>query len=289
MTAPSCIVCGSPLRFWFARFDRAVWRCPRCGHIQVPAGIARSESGRSVYEGERSVFEIDGNEDYYLDEGTEAAARDKLAFVRRFHPGSGRMLDVGASFGHFLAAAAGEFEAYGIELNEAAVAWSLRQFGVRNAVGSLYEIPASLPASFDVITLWDVIEHLDDPSRALGICRERLNPGGWIFLSTPDAGAWTARALGRRWYYQDPVQHINLFSKANLKRVLNDRGLVPKSITYFGRSYRIRYILNRLRYLAGQRFPGRLIGMLQHVPEAVARSHISIKLWDVMGIAAQRE
>ena len=79
------------------------------------------------------------------------------------------------------------------------------------------------------------------------------------------------------------MQHINLFSKANLKRVLNDCGLVPKSVTYFGRSYRIRYILNRLRYLAGRRFPGRLIGMLQHVPEAVARSHISIKLWDVMG------
>ncbi len=283
------MVCGASLRFWFARLERTVCRCPRCGHIQVPAGVARLESGRTVYEGERSVFEIDGNDEYYLDEGTQWAARDKLAFVRRFCPGPGRLLDVGASFGHFLAEARAGFEPYGIELNARAVAWSVSQFGVRNEVASLYDLPAGLPSAFDAITMWDVIEHLDDPRRALAACRDRLAPGGWIFLSTPDAGALTARGLGKRWYYQDPVQHINLFSRRNLQRVLNDSGLVPRSSTYFGRTYRIRYIANRLRYLAGTGMTGRLLAILRHMPEGIARGHVTIKLWDVMGIAAQRD
>ncbi len=289
MTVAACIVCGGGLRFWFARQERVVARCPRCGHIQVPAGVARSEGGRTIYEGERSVFEVDGNDEYYLDEGTQSAARDKLAFVRRSCPGPGRLLDIGASFGHFLAEARAGFEAYGVELNARAVAWSVSRFGVRNEVASVYDLPPGLPRTFQAITMWDVIEHLDDPHRALAVCRERLAPDGWIFVSTPDAGAWTARGLGKRWYYMDPVQHINLFSRKNLLRVLNDNGLVPRSSVYFGRSYRVRYIASRLRYLAGHGTAGRLFAMLSHIPEAVARRHITIKMWDVMGIAAQRE
>jgi 2-polyprenyl-3-methyl-5-hydroxy-6-metoxy-1,4-benzoquinol methylase len=287
--AAPCVVCGGDLGFWFARHQRVVCRCARCGHIQVPAGVACSEDGRSIYEAEHSVFESDGNDEYYLDEGTESAARGKLAFVRQFCPGGGRLLDVGASYGHFLAAAGSAFEAYGIELNAGAVRWSINRFGVRNEVASLYELPDRLPASFDVITLWDVIEHLDDPSRALAACRERLTPGGWIFLSTPDAGALTARVLGKRWYYQDPVQHVNLFSNANLQRVLKRSGFVPRSSRHFGRSYRVRYIVNRLRYLAGDGVAGRVLAGLRHMPEAVAQGHLTIKLWDVMGIAAQRK
>lgn len=283
-----CGICGGGLRFWFARFDREVFRCPQCGHIQVPAGVAVAAGGRSIYESEQSVFEIDGNDEYYLDEGTESAARGKMAFVRRSCPGPGRLLDVGASFGHFLAQARTGFEAYGIELNARAVAWSVSEFGVRNEVASLYALPAALPRTFHAITMWDVIEHLDNPRRALTACHERLAPGGWIFLSTPDAGSLMGRGLGRRWYYQDPVQHINLFSRRNLLRVLGETGFVPRVHTYFARRYRIRYIVNRLRYLAGDGLAGRLLATLAHMPDGVAQAHVTIKLWDVMGIAAQR-
>ena len=251
--------------------------------------MARSAGGRSIYESDQSVFEIDGNDEYYLDEGTASAARDKLEFVRRLCPGPGRLLDVGASYGHFLAQAQARFETYGIELNARAVAWSVDQFGVRNAVASLYALPPALPRPYDVITMWDVIEHLDDPRRALATCREHLAPGGWMFLSTPDAGSLMARALGRRWYYQDPLQHINLFSRRNLLRVLRDGGFLPASTTYFGRRYRVRYIVNRLRYLAGDGAAGRLFGAMTHMPARVAAGHVTIKLWDVMGMAARRE
>jgi SAM-dependent methyltransferase len=254
----------------------------------VPAGVAVAKDGRSIYEGEDSVFETDGNDEYYLDEGTESAARAKLRFTTRFCPGPGRLLDVGASFGHFLAQAQAQFEAYGIELNARAVAWSIDRFGVRNEVASLYELPPDLPRAFQAITMWDVIEHLDDPHRALAACRDRLAPGGWLFLSTPDAGSLIARALGKRWYYQDPLQHINLFSRRNLRRVLRDSGFVPEASTYFGRRYRVSYIVNRLRYLAGHGAAGRLLRVGSRMPSRLAAGHVAIKLWDVMGIAARR-
>ena len=102
------------------------------------------------------------------------------------------------------------------------------------------------------MTAWDVIEHLDDPRRALAECRRNLEPGGWIFLSTPDAGSIVGRIMGHRWHYQDPVQHINLLSRYNLDRLLRESGFRVAGHITFGRSYRVSYIVSRLIFLLEQ-------------------------------------
>ena len=254
----------------------------------MPAGVARLANGASIYEAEHAVvFEADGNVDYYLDEGTTLAAEAKAQFVGRFVSQRATLLDVGASFGHFLAATSGRFDALGVELNPTAVEWSRREFGVRNFIGSVYSLPPDLPHSFDVITAWDVIEHLDEPRRALAACRAHLKPGGWLFLSTPDAGAIIARAMGARWYYQDPVQHVNLFTRRNLARLLEESGFKVEGCTYFGRQYRVRYVVNRIAYLVNSHPVRHIVKLLQKLPEAALQSSVTIKMWDVMGLVAR--
>jgi SAM-dependent methyltransferase len=284
----ACVVCHGNLVPWFEKIGRSVYRCPTCRHIQVPAGVVCLADGTSIYEAAHSeVFEGHGNIDYYLDEGTALAAQVKLEFVQAFAPPGGTLLDVGASFGHFLATAGRAFRAVGVELNPTAVAWSRRELRVENFVGSLYALPPEVTPPFDVISAWDVIEHLDDPRGALAFLRTYLKPGGWLFLSTPDAGAWTARVLGSSWYYQDPVQHVNLFSRANLVRLLRESGFEIAGSRCFGRRYRVRYVVNRLAYLAGDHPARHLVGLLKRLPERVLRSSVNIKLGDVMGLAAQ--
>ena len=90
--------------------------------------------------------------------------------------------------------------------------------------GDVRMVGSDFLSKYDVICLLDVIEHLDDPRRALRECRSHIMTGGWIFLSTPDTGSLVARAMGRRWHYQDPVQHINLLSRRNLDRLLLESG-----------------------------------------------------------------
>ena len=285
---PSCVVCNGHLARWFERNGRAVYRCPACRHIQVPAGVVRLADGSSIYEVAHSeFFEGHGNADYYLDEGNELAAQAKLDFVRAFAATGGALLDVGASYGHFLHAAGAAYRAVGVELNPTAVDWGRRKFHVQNFVGSLYTLPADVESPFDVITAWDVIEHLDDPRRALAVLRGYLKPGGWLFLSTPDAGALTARLMGSAWYYQDPVQHVNLFSRANLLRLLREAGFTTEGTRTFGRRYRLRYVVNRLDYLAREHPLRQLVRPLHLLPERVLRSSVSIKFGDVVGVAAR--
>ncbi len=245
--------------------------------------MTRTGDGRSIYEAGSDLFDSDENRQYYLDDENQNVARDKVAFVRRFC-GGGALIDVGANYGYFLAAAGTVFDAWGLEPNADAVEASRQWFGVRNVLG-VVEAPApALPATVDLVTCWDVIEHLEDPATALAAIRGRLRPGGWLFLSTPDAGSIVARLMGRRWHYLDPVQHLHLFSRKRLAMLLGRLGFDVIDVCSFGRSYRLDYVLKRLGYL------GLLPGghrLSRALPAGIAGRRVYIGLGDVVMVAAR--
>jgi len=245
------------------------------------------DHGASVYDGRNSIFFTAGNDAYYLDETNLWAGQEKLRWLHKYLPAGSRLLDVGASFGHFLHAAHDCYQAEGIELSPAAVAWSREHFGVRNRVGSVYDLPLDR-ADFDAVTCWDVIEHVPDPWLALGRMAGVLKPAGWLFLSTPDAGSLAAKVLGRRWHYLDPVQHLFLFNRANLAASLRSAGLEIVGMRTFGRRYRLRYVCDRLAQLhaggpiawtaaAGRKLLAPILGCT-----------VPIGLGDVMAVVARK-
>lgn len=180
------------------------------------------------------------------------------------------------------------FDASGFEVSPDAVRFSQQSFGVSNCVGSVYDWPSSAPAAADVISCWDVIEHVDDPAAALRAMAAHLKPGGWLFLSTPDAGSLVARALGRRWHYLDPLQHINLFSRANLSRLIAAAGLEVRHCRSFGRQYRVSYVLDRLAYLHRRGAVARVLPALTRLCAPARNLRVPIRLGDVMGVAARK-
>jgi 2-polyprenyl-3-methyl-5-hydroxy-6-metoxy-1,4-benzoquinol methylase len=287
--AARCLLCGGGLKPWFARDQRHYERCRDCGLIVVPEGLALDSEGRSIYESqEASIFEADGNEGYYFDDQTNLLnCRRKLAFVERRLARGSRLLDAGANFGHFLKAAEAVYQASGFELSQAAVEWSRGHFGVRNEPGSIYS-PPSAGAPWDAITSWDVIEHLADPRSALLRLRELLKPGGWLFLSTPDASSLVARAMGRRWHYLDAVQHVTVFSRATLSELLRQTGFETVASAALGHSYRIRYVLDRLCYLHPSGGLGFAVRAARAAARPLAGRSIYLQLGDVVAVAARR-
>jgi len=113
-------------------------------------------------------------------------------------PGS-RLLDVGCAGGAFLVAArdAG-YDVVGVEPSHWMAAFGRRTYGldIRDKILTEGMFPEH---SFDVITLWDVIEHLPDPRATLELIRSLLKPGGYLFVNYPDIGSFAARLLGKRW------------------------------------------------------------------------------------------
>ena len=140
------------------------------------------------------------------------------------------MLDVGCSTGVFLRAArdAG-WQVTGMDLSENAVAFN-RDGGLDAHVATLEQHPLQ-PASFDLVTLFDSIEHMPSPSRALRAAHALLRPGGLMMLTTPNIAGWlpalTYRMFARRfgrWDHPGPPGHIFQFSPTTLARALEAAG-----------------------------------------------------------------
>ncbi len=151
----------------------------------------------------------------------------------------GRVLDVGSSSGYLAGPLAERGNTVvGLELDpEAALA--AEAFCERVLVGDVETMELALePASFDVVLLGDVIEHLRDPIAALARLRPLLRPGGRLVLSTPNVANWAIRLslLAGRWRYTDrgilDRSHTHLFTRATLAETIERAGYRVVRIDY---------------------------------------------------------
>ncbi|MEQ1731314.1 MAG: class I SAM-dependent methyltransferase [Vicinamibacterales bacterium] len=226
--------------------------------------------------------------DYYQDDSAVDAARDKLRWVATCVAPGGRLLDVGANVGIFAREAAASYDALGIEPGRRTVEWGRMHLGAPLEVGTIDQSRADFRGRFNAITLFDVIEHLAEPRRALEQCRDYLAPGGHLFITTPDSGSVMARLLGSQWYYIDMLEHVSLFNRTNLGRLLRETGLAPVAFRTIGRQYRLSYIERRLRELSRDT-PMLSVAHLLALPlRWASEGRVRLNLGDVMGVTIKR-
>jgi SAM-dependent methyltransferase len=216
--------------------DRLV-RCRRCG-LQYVNPRLRGDLILSSYS--------EGEDPTYV---SQLAARERtfdaaLIEIERLAGRRGRLLDIGTAAGAFVAAAARRgWDAEGCEPNRWLGEWGARHYGIRIRQGSVFDHDYA-PGSFDVVTLWDVIEHTPDPRAVLERCRELLKPGGLLVVNYPDIGSWIARALGRRWLFLTSV-HLWYFDRTTVARLLQSVGFEVRAIRPHYQRLELDYILQR--------------------------------------------
>ncbi len=257
-----CRACGAPGRAEFVKRGFVIASCAACGCHFVPDPVSDPARYDEAY------FAGDGDCGYggYLQDRPLILAN--FARRARWIAGLGagaRVLDVGAAYGFFVAAARNEgFDAIGLEPVPACAAFAARELGVEVRTGLIEAAPLE-PESFDVVTLFDVIEHLADPAVALRRIRALLAPDGLLVIETGDLGGLLRRVVGSGWYYYDPPQHLTYFSVASLGHLLHATGFAaPSSVGHLGREVSARNFFHQLGRALG--------GPLGAASLAVARS-----------------
>jgi SAM-dependent methyltransferase len=132
----------------------------------------------------------------------------------------GRLLDIGCSTGLFinLLRQTGTWEVRGIEPSEYAVKIARENYKLDVYNGSLSD--ANYPtAYFDVVTLWDVLEHLPDPSGTLEEISRITKPQGHLVIRVPNYDSLDAKIFGAEWAGLDLPRHYYVFSKNNIHRI----------------------------------------------------------------------
>lgn len=136
---------------------------------------------------------------------------------------SGRVLDVGCASGYFLEEAREQgWDGWGVEYSPFAAGIAREKFGTRIFEGTLEQ--AEFPdKSFELITMFDLLEHVTDPVIVLEEAGRILVNGGKILIVTPNVGSISARLMGHRWSHISR-EHLWYFDGKRLEQLLAETG-----------------------------------------------------------------
>ncbi|HEX3898854.1 MAG TPA: class I SAM-dependent methyltransferase [Mycobacteriales bacterium] len=192
-----------------------VLRCLECGHASL-AETPTDEVLAAAYGEAADPVSLD-EEDGQLETARRSLARIEAVVS------PGRLVDLGCWTGSFVSAAAQRgWQASGVEPSTWAVARA-RERGLDVRLGDLRESGVA-DGSMRCVVMCDVIEHLLDVSAAIGLIADMLEPGGALYLTTPDAGGRLARLMGSRWWSILPM-HVQYFTVDSMRRLLERHGL----------------------------------------------------------------
>jgi SAM-dependent methyltransferase len=206
-------------RFAFAKRGTDIYVCPQCGCIMGDLSFAAHQYESPAY------YTIATADPAAIEREWGFRWRYVLQRIRRLHPGA-RLLDVGAGNGYFVHLARQEFglDAHGVEISQAEIDFAGRVFGVA------LQRPEDLPPAgdFDVLTSFNVLEHVEQPLQLLERMLAHLRPGGLLVLTTPNPGCIHRRVKGLKdWGMVDPPHHINLFTREALEEAMTRAGFRP--------------------------------------------------------------
>jgi 2-polyprenyl-3-methyl-5-hydroxy-6-metoxy-1,4-benzoquinol methylase len=195
----------------------------------------------------------------------------------------GRLLDVGCSCGYFMEVAASRgFDVQGVEFSRSAIAAALPSLQPRIFEGTLEEMPVN--GLFDVVSAFDLIEHVHDPRVLLRRCAELLKPGGTLIITTPDAGHFLRVMMRSRWPMLQPMQHLFLFSRCALATVLRAEGFDEISVDTAYKTVNVQYLIHQIRPL------NPLLSMIlstlaRAVPGPVLRHQRRVNIGEMLAVA----
>ena len=149
------------------------------------------------------------------------AIRDKVSLINSYQPLKGRILDIGAGTGDFLLECKNQnWEILGIEPNDKAKGIAVGK-GIK--FGDTIEKLES--NSFDVITMWHVLEHVPDVEHQVAELKRLLKPSGTIIIAVPNFKSYDANHYKEFWAAYDVPRHLWHFSKTAIEKIFDKQNM----------------------------------------------------------------
>jgi 2-polyprenyl-3-methyl-5-hydroxy-6-metoxy-1,4-benzoquinol methylase len=224
----TCYLCGSKNNTTiFTELDIPILQCKECTHV---FSSYEQEEHYDGYWGE------DSEETYDLEWWDYAHRKVYHEFIEKFlvKP-TGKVLDVGCGLGFFVKTVnhiKPDWEAVGYEMSKSAVNYAKTKNNLSNIHAGMVQESGIPEGSIDVITLWDVIEHIPKPHPLLSYLQTLLKPGGILFIQTPNFPIQLIKArlkvlksgMREGIHYLEAKDHINDYSRQTLTKLALDTG-----------------------------------------------------------------
>lgn len=221
------------------------YRCDHCKHLWIHPLPTQAEL-EAFYDSGYFTGDVSkrGYNDYEQDK--QPLLQDYEEYLSLFegyiHSSPKDLLDVGAATGVFCSVATRRgWHSQGLELSAYAVEQAQAQ-GRAVVQGSVETFKTE--QKFDVVTAWDLVEHLPYPEEFFKACKGFLKESGYVCFSVPKSDSWFARILGRAWTLIAPPQHIHYFTQASITSLLEKHDFTVERLLYPGKRFSLSYVLH---------------------------------------------
>ncbi|BDA80041.1 SAM-dependent methyltransferase [Leptospira kobayashii] len=224
----SCILCqSSESSTVFNENGIPIVECKSCGHVY--SSFEQAEHYEGYWDGEDESYDLE-----WWDKAHRGIYKD---FIRTYLKApKGKLLDVGCGLGFFVKAVqeSTSWEAHGYEISTRAVDFAKKENKLTTVHAGLVQDSGLQANSFDVITLWDVIEHIPKPHFLLTYLFTLLKPGGVLFLQTPNFPIQLAKArlkvtlrgMKPDVHYLEAKDHVNNYKMKTLAELGRQCGFI---------------------------------------------------------------
>lgn len=169
--------------------------------------------------------------------------------IKDLLPPDGTLLDIGCGDGTAMNVAQKYgFDVYGNDISDNASKNVKKGLGEKIYSGISIENINLREKSFDCITMFDFIEHIDNPLRYLYICHDLLKEEGRLIVSTHDSKSILKKIMGKNWSYLNPDEHLNFFTKKTLKIFLRNSGFKISFIENVPKYVNLEFLYNELKW-----------------------------------------
>lgn len=191
-----------------------------------------------------------------------------------------KLLDVGCAYGYYLdIARLYGWDVLGVEINPAAVK-DCEQVSKLSVIQKPLTKANFPDAHFDVVTAWDLVEHVQDPNQLFKEISRILKPGGSFALATPDVDSFPSKLMGNRWMGYKSKEHIYFFSKKTLTDYCERHGMKVMESYYVGKYISRDLFINRVNNYFGS-FAAGLFG-------AIVPRSFYLNPFDIVYLRAQK-
>jgi|TARA_B100001964_G_scaffold39744_1_gene43463 SAM-dependent methyltransferase len=267
------------------------WEIVRCGNCKI-VFVKSIPSDRVLEDLYDDNFFKDGQK--FPTEGldlhsnpTYINALKRIERIKEYDHCNDRLLDVGCATGIFLKAANASFKySFGIDISKYATDVAVRELNVNVKCGTILDLNFS-QQYFDVITMWDVIEHVKDPSKYIDKISNIIRPGGLMILSTGNIESIMFKIQKKKWHLLIPPKHLFYFSPKTISMLLNNYGLRVLNIANEGQYTNIGYMIDKFKRLHEK---NKAISILNTVIRRfnLNQYNIYLNLYDVMTVYARK-
>src|SRR5690348_6160158 len=245
-----CYLCAHHMNVFLVKNGYTIYRCSSCGLAQTD--LKKNYEDFVVEHYNKGYFSGDPTRSAYINYKDDKQfivknMRQFLRKIRKYKP-KGKLLDVGCALGFFAELAREQgYDVYGFDPSSYAVMEAKKLVGSSRIKQGTIAAVSYPKKTFDVITLFDVFEHLADPAGDIAKLSTFLKDDGIMVIATGDSASILARILKRRWTFYIPPQHLFFFNKITMKDLLFRVKLQPVEWFRIGKWLSLRYVLHLAR------------------------------------------